>query len=206
MTEISVGRYDSTKDKVFAPEHKLLETKNFNVVADDNPLVEGHILIIPKENISCVGEFSDELLTEFGQLYDQTSDFLQKSYGLVSTFEHGKIGQTIYHAHVHLLPYEGDVKSIIPEGENNLTKINTMQDVQNAYKQGGQYLFLSVGDDKWLVDPKLGYPRFFRDRFATALGMEGQGDWQKMKDDPIMKQINQLRIQNLEKKWNSYAR
>ncbi len=206
MPEISVGAYDSTKDKIFAPEHKLLETKNFSIVADDNPLVEGHILIIPKENLSCVGEFSEELLAEYTQLYNQMGDFVKNTYGSVATFEHGKIGQTIYHAHVHLLPYEGNVKAVIPEGENHLTKIHAIQNVQNAYKQDGQYLFLSIGDDKWLVDPNLGYPLFFRDRFATALGMEGQGDWQKMKDDPIMKQTNRLRIQNVEKKWSSYAR
>ena len=206
MTESNAGWYDTSKDKVFAPEHTLLETENFLVSADDHPLVEGHLLIIPKENISCVGEFPPKLLDEFTNLYDQTRNFVKETYGKVSTFEHGRIGQTIYHAHVHVLPFEGTLQDIVPEGEEAMMRVDSISDVGEAFAKEGRYLFVSVGDEKRLVDPQLGYPRFFRDRFADALGKSGAGDWQKTKNDIAIREQSGTMIKNLERKWLSFKK
>lgn len=204
MSEVRDAEYDTTKDTVFAPEHRLLETEHFNVVADDYPLTEGHILIIPKENISCVGEFSDDLLREFQKLYDQFSTFVKDAYGSVSTFEHGRLGQTIYHAHVHILPFEGDAEQIIGEGISHLTPVDDFKDLKNAYNKDGRYLFFSTGDYKYLVDTDLGYPRFFRGRFAKALGIEQVGNWQKAKEVPRIKNRFSNMVHGVEHKWQQY--
>lgn len=202
MSEIGTLQYDTAKDKVFAPEHKLLETKSFIVSADDNPICEGHLLIIPKENISCVGEFSDETMMEFTELYDRMKQFIRESYGSVSTFEHGRVGQTIYHAHVHLLPFGGQSEDIIPE--NKLTEISGIQNVKSEYTNNGQYLFFSIEDKSWLADTSLGAPRVLRDRFAKALGDASLGDWKKSQKDLGTQLVNQNRIHLLEQKWKQY--
>ena len=206
MQETKVGRYDSTKDIVFAPEHTLLETEHFRISADDHPITEGHLLIIPKENLSCVGEFSPELMEEFTTLYDQSRNFVKDMYGSVSTFEHGKVGQTIYHAHVHVLPFDGTLEQIVPEGEKVMKAVRGISDVVDAFRKDGQYLFISVGDQARLVDTSLGYPRFFRDRFASALGKREAGDWQKSKNNIAAKLQSEAAIRNLERKWLSSTR
>ncbi|MBU1000029.1 HIT domain-containing protein [Patescibacteria group bacterium] len=61
------------------------------MVCDANPVVGGHILIIPKSHLSCIGEYSKNLFKEFLNLYKKVSEFLLKAYGSVSTFEHGKL-------------------------------------------------------------------------------------------------------------------
>lgn len=186
-----------------ALEHLLLETDNFRVVADIHPLMEGHILIIPKEHLSCVGEFSPEIFVEFESLYKKFSLFLQTTYGKVSTFEHGKIGQTVFHAHVHLLPYEGVLEDIVSK-KNLLIPVTSIQDTQKYFQKYGQYLFVSIGLHSWMVDVALGQPRFFRDRFAAALGAPERGDWKSMHQNIELMKKALAEIASLMAKWKSY--
>ena len=188
----------------FALEHPLITTDNFYVVCDVHPLTEGHILIIPKWHLSCAGEFDDELFTEFEGLYRQFTTFIKGTYGNVSTFEHGKIGQTIPHAHVQILPFAGTPHAIVPEGAGRLQKLHDLADVRVAYKNQGQYLFFSIGDSMWVVDIRLGVPRFFRDRFAKALGHAERGDWKKMQQNTHLMNSARTEIEALKKKWDRY--
>mgnify|MGYP001178319778 CR=1 FL=1 len=187
----------------FALEHLLTETNNFRVVADAHPLQEGHILIIPKEHISCAGEFLPELFDEFESLYKKFSLFLQKIYGSVSSFEHGKIGQTVFHAHVHLLPYRGDIYAIVPE-ENSLTPVDGISFMKNYFQKHGQYLFVSTENNSWMVDTKIGQPRFFRDRFAAALGEPARGNWKTMHEDEQRMKKAATESRTLIEKWKNY--
>lgn len=188
----------------FALEHPLIVTKNFYVVCDVHPLIEGHILIIPKWHISCVGEFSDELFVEFKELYERFTSFIRATYGKVSTFEHGKIGQTVYHAHVHVLPFAGNPETIVPERKSRLKEINNLEDIRSEYRRAGRYLYFSIGDIMWLVDTGLGEPRFFRDRFARALGSAERGDWKEMQKDQHLMSITKTEIEALKNKLSRY--
>lgn len=185
----------------FALKHPLKETGNFWVVCDVYPLIEGHILIIPKQHLSCVGEYPDNLLAEFVKLYHRCSKFLKAEYGSVVTFEHGIIGQTVFHSHVHLFPYQGNELTIIPEGKDKLTRLKDITELKKIFAKYGQYLFFSINSKMWVVDLSLGSPRFFRDRFAKALGRPERGDWKKMhQNKKIMAEVNQ-EIENLKQRW-----
>ena len=59
----------------------LEETEQFRIVCDYHPLTEGHILIIPKKHLSCVGEYPKELFEEFVDHYECVSVFMKKHYG-----------------------------------------------------------------------------------------------------------------------------
>lgn len=187
----------------FALKHPLFETRHFWVVCDDHPLVEGHILIIPKKHLSCVGAYPKNLFKEFVKLYNQCLDFVRNQYGSVASFEHGIIGQTVFHSHVHLFPYKGDELAIIPEGKDKLKRINNISQLRKIFTKDGQYLFFSIQNRLWVVDVSLGKPRFFRDRFAKALGRLERGDWKKMhQNKKIMAEVSQ-EIHNLKKRWQS---
>jgi len=188
----------------FATKHPLKETKNFIVVCDVHPLIEGHILIMPKQHISCIGEYRKNFLDEFLELYKQFLNFIKQTYGSVSSFEHGKIGQTVFHSHVHLLPFKGKPTEIVPEGTGKLSKLQTISELIAVFNKDNKYLFFSIEDNLWIVDLLLGAPRFFRDRFAKVLGNPNRGNWKQMHSNPeIMAQAN-AEIVKLEEKWEKY--
>lgn len=184
----------------FALEKPLFVTDTFYVVCDVHPLTEGHILIIPKQHISCAGAFSEHVFTEFLSLYQQVSKFVKETYGSVSSFEHGILGQTVFHAHVHILPYNGDASSIIPEGINRLRRLR-IDTLREEYQREGKYLFSSIGNDSWVVDAALGKPRFFRDRFARALGVLERGDWKSMHANASLMEQAAKEIASVQSKW-----
>lgn len=185
-------------------KYLLLETENFRVVCDIHPICEGHILIIPKEHLSCIGEYSEELFKEFLSLYNKFSEFLLSEYHSVSTFEHGKYGQTVFHSHVHLLPFKGDPVEIIPEGKDKFFELNDLSKLKELFKKQGGYLFFSIEDSQWTVDLNIAAPRFFRDRFATALGRPERGNWKEMRQNKDVMEMAVKDDLNTKLRWNKY--
>ncbi|NMB57025.1 HIT domain-containing protein [Candidatus Beckwithbacteria bacterium] len=182
------------------------ETKQFFIVADAHPVCEGHILLISKKHISCVGEYSEKLMVEFKELYQKISDFIKKTYGSVSVFEHGVFGQTVFHSHIHFLPFKGDPTLIIPEGKEKITAIHNLKELDFYLKKDHGYLFFSIEKKMWVVDPFLASPRFFRDRFAKAIGRPERSDWKAMANNPIfMKAVEHDDFQT-QAKWLEFFR
>ncbi len=189
-----------------ALSHKLLTTDNFYVVCDTHPLTEGHLLVIPKNHTACMGALTDDLFQEFLALYQKFSKFINDTYGVVSSFEHGIIGQTVFHAHTHILPYSGAIKSIVPEGIAYLRKLKNIKKIKDVYNKEGKYLFVSLGDNKWVVDLSLGRLRFFRDRFAVALGVPERGDWRELGRNETGMRAAAQDIKRLQAKWDKYKK
>lgn len=188
----------------FAFKYPLYENSNFVIVCDVHPLTEGHILIIPKKHISCAGAFSDQLFKEFNGLFFKTSGFIEKTYGSVATFEHGVIGQTVFHSHIHLLPFKGKIYDIVPEGKKYVDPIKQIEDLKKLYKKNGGYLFFSLDENKFVVDTGLGKPRFFRDRFASALGVPDRGNWKEMDKNIRLAAETEKEMNRLILKWNNF--
>lgn len=160
----------------WAFEFLLEEHHLFYLLADCHPLIEGHLLLIPKRHTSSMGQYTPEEWKEFKKLYEYASAWITKEYGTVATFEHGVIGQTVFHSHVHLIPFKGTPEQVIPEG-----KFYPLQAVEDLKEP---YLFFSINGKMWTVDPSLGEPRFFRDRFARLLNQPERGNWKAMRQNP----------------------
>src|SRR3989339_1018966 len=189
--------------KSFALTNKLEETERFWIVCDVHLLTEGHILIVPKKHISCMGNYPNEYYKEFLEHHKKISSFILKTYGSLAVFEHGKIGQTVYHSHVHYFPYIGNEYKIIPEGEKYLIPIDSLDDLKKIYQKNGRYLYFSLNNKQWCVDVSFGASRFFRDRFAVALGRSERGNWKKMHVHKELMIQAHKEIVFLEKKWFS---
>src|SRR5258708_39050697 len=144
-------------NKSEAYKYLLEETQNFYIVCDAHPLTKGHILIIPKKHLSSIGEYSASLYGEFVNLYQKVAYFLLKEFGSVSTFEHGKLGQTVFHSHVHFLPFEGTARDIVAD-ENILTKLESISEIKPLFKKQEGYLYLSIVNDKKVVDRDFSAP------------------------------------------------
>lgn len=179
----------------------LVESKNFYIFCDPHPLTEGHLLIIPKKHLSCIGEYSNKLMDEFIELDKLASNFLAENYGSVSSFEHGKFGQTVYHSHVHYLPFNGSPKDIIPEGGNKIYPFENIKELKDIFQKDGGYLYFSIGSKKWTVDKSLTASRFFRDRYAKALNHPKRGNWKAMHFNEEIMKVAQEEIKDTKIHW-----
>jgi histidine triad (HIT) family protein len=85
------------------PCFKVAENDQFLAFLDINPLVKGHVLVIPKLEIDYIFDMDDHLLSEMIVF----SKFVSKK--IKNAFPCKKIGVTVIglevpHAHIHLVP------------------------------------------------------------------------------------------------------
>jgi diadenosine tetraphosphate (Ap4A) HIT family hydrolase len=179
--------------------HPLADSENFRIVCDGYPIVEGHILVIPKEHLSCTGAFSKELFIELEEQYIKVIDFLSREYGLFAVFEHGVVGQTVFHAHMHFMPFKGALSDIVDA--ETAKPLKELRQIRDLYKNTGKYLFLQINDKLNSVDTKLACPRFFRDLFATYFGNAERGDWKKAFGNKQIVEMMNVDINKLKEKW-----
>lgn len=85
------------------PAHIVAETAEFMAFLDVNPLVMGHVLVIPKKEIDYIFDMDDESyvgITRFAKVVAK---------GLKEAFPCRKVGVAVIglevpHAHIHLIP------------------------------------------------------------------------------------------------------
>src|SRR5437762_13300968 len=83
----------------------LDETQSLYLMPDKFPLLPGHTLIIAKAHRRCFGDSLFEEHEELEALTERVRAFLTDAYGgPVWIMENGVSGQTVFHAHLHLIP------------------------------------------------------------------------------------------------------
>jgi histidine triad (HIT) family protein len=92
------------------PSYKVAETESCLAFLDVFPLVEGHVLVIPKKEVDYLFDMEDELYTELQIFAKQVSKAVRnavpcKRVGVAV------IGLEVPHAHIHLVPLNsvGDI-------------------------------------------------------------------------------------------------
>lgn len=83
---------------------------------DGFPVSDGHALVIPKRHVESLWEMTTEEYTDAFCLVRRTKDILQEKFqpqGFNVGVNCGEAaGQTVFHAHIHIIPrYVGDVES-----------------------------------------------------------------------------------------------
>jgi histidine triad (HIT) family protein len=88
------------------PCHKVAEDDNYLAFMDIQPLVKGHVLVIPKEEINYIFDCSDELLSGL-MLF--TKFVANKMNRVLDCKRIGVtvIGLEVPHTHIHLIPING---------------------------------------------------------------------------------------------------
>ncbi len=132
--------------------YTLKETAAFHVVADHAPLLEGHILIIPKRHFACYGAMPSTLDAELIALKQEVQTFLTHYYAPTIFWEHGVFRQTVFHAHLHCFPFgtlhydaASDLHALI---------VQTQDDLRTWYTTQGHYLYLHDSHQPYLFPPR----------------------------------------------------
>ncbi|MFC0184956.1 histidine triad (HIT) family protein [Pseudarcicella hirudinis] len=92
------------------PSHKIAEDENFLAFLDITPLVEGHVLVIPKKEIDYIFDLDDQLLSGLMIFAKKIAPAIQQAIPC-KRIGVSVIGLEVPHTHVHLIP------------------LNTMQDI-----------------------------------------------------------------------------
>jgi len=113
---------------IFCDDKKIVkENELAYCVADKFPVTKGHTLIIPKRHVETYFELYQPELNSINQLITDMKQELDKKDKTITGYNIGinngeSAGQTIFHAHVHLIPRRnndtnnpmGGVRGVIP--------------------------------------------------------------------------------------------
>lgn len=88
------------------PAYKVAENDEFLAFLDIQPIVKGHVLVVPKREIDYVFAIEDEMLGRYISFAKQVAKKMDK------VFDCKRIGMTVIglevpHAHIHLMPING---------------------------------------------------------------------------------------------------
>lgn len=88
------------------PSYKVAENEKFLAFLDIQPIVKGHVLVIPKKEIDYIFDIEDDLLGEFMSFAKSVAKKMD------NVFDCKRIGVTVVglevpHAHIHLMPING---------------------------------------------------------------------------------------------------
>jgi histidine triad (HIT) family protein len=115
------------------PAYKVAENDDFIAILDVFPLVEGHVLVIPKKEIDNIFDLEPEKLQQLFGFSQTIAKAIEASYDCKKVGM-AVIGLEVPHAHIHLLP-------INEAGDINFTKTklqlsaDQLMKIQNTIKQ-----------------------------------------------------------------------
>ena len=85
------------------PAYRVAETIDFLAFLDINPLAEGHVLVIPKQEVDYLFDMDDALYTELQIFAKIVATGLKKAVPCKKVGV-AVIGLEVPHAHIHLIP------------------------------------------------------------------------------------------------------
>ena len=180
----------------------LKETTNFRVVADHAPLVEGHLLIIPRQHYACYGAVPAELDDELLGLKQEVRLFFTQYYASPVYWEHGIFRQTVFHAHLHCFPF-GDL-GYVPDPKRQWQRIHSQADIRDWYSKNGQYFYMEDSKQALL------FPANMDDYIYIIRDVLGAGVAARNRQGPRSSQQRQREgkplIESLTRKWQIFQK
>jgi len=180
----------------------IYETNSFFVYVGKGIITAGHVMIIPKQHYLVIAEIDNSTFKEYLNLKNRVIKEITKKFEKPFLIEHGVFGQSVPHAHIHLIPASGN-------GYNNVNIINEMvlpaikklnipfkkmeifQNLKNIYNEDKQYMYFENNDDKYILRTK-GYIKkeirndvIYRSFFTFKKNLSGVNGWKDMTDEDI---------------------
>lgn len=89
------------------PCYKVAETDKFFAFLDINPLVKGHTLVVPKQEVDYIFDLNDEDLAAMQVFAKKVALAVGKAFPCVKVGE-AVLGLEVPHAHIHLIPMQNE--------------------------------------------------------------------------------------------------
>ena len=131
----------------------LTETASLRLVPDLYPVAPGHLLVTTRRHLPCYGAAAPEVFDEVEALAGRARRFIREVYGIDPViWENGVAGQTVFHAHLHLIPVhlEGLIDTLAADPDS--IEIDGWAAVVERYRRDGAYHYAALGDRRWLLE------------------------------------------------------
>ena len=102
------------------PSYKLAENDKFYAFLDINPLVKGHTLVIPKQEVDYIFDLSDEDLAEMQVFAKKVAAAIKSAFPCIKVGQ-AVIGLEVPHAHIHLIPIQKESDMLFSNPKLKLT-------------------------------------------------------------------------------------
>jgi diadenosine tetraphosphate (Ap4A) HIT family hydrolase len=184
----------------------LHETEHFLLLADHAPVVNGHLLILPRAHFACFGAVPARLDAEFLDLKAQVSAFCRAVYQAPIFFEHGVYRQTVAHAHLHAIPIGSFPEEIVAISSVSGRLVTSQGDIRSWYETEGHYFYLErlAGEGRSpnaTVFPPRG-ELYYRVLTLLRERTGGPGGWQPQ---PVRRLTSGEKIRALVNAWQQHA-
>lgn len=184
----------------------LDETEHFFLLADHAPLVDGHLLIVPREHYACYGAVPEPLEAEFLTLKRRVVAFQTAMYTPPAFFEHGVFRQTVRHAHLHALPFGALPFDLHVAAHNGARLISAPADLRRWYAEQGHYFYLEQPGDAQLFGQAAVFPpeeeRYWQVLAHLRDAAGRHGTWMPQAE---RRAIGQEKMRTLAAKWREYT-
>lgn len=184
MTNCVFCNFSKIKDRTIATLY------NINIVITLGQITNGgYLLLVPRKHSPCLGSLNKQETEKLETILYLTKTILEDEYqSPITIFEHGIVGQTVTHSHLHLLPTKMELykRIALDFPSSKFESIENLTQLQSLYqKRQEPYLLWSTSNNKYLVcwNPPA-EPEYLRTLSATALGVPERASWRKM--DPVL--------------------
>lgn len=89
------------------PSYKCAENDKFYAFLDINPVVKGHTLVIPRQEIDYIFDMDDRDLAEFEVFAKGVAAAIKRAFPCKKVVQ-VVLGLEVAHAHIHLLPINSE--------------------------------------------------------------------------------------------------
>jgi ATP adenylyltransferase len=203
QTSHAVRHYSTTRELWDTP---IFETDSFVVVPTVGSLVEGWLLVIPRDRILSFAQLPFSLFSELESLLHDVVRIVEETYGPVALFEHGPgieaspAGCGVNYAHLHIVPTECDLRTGAQEIASNIEwcAMDSIKAICTKPSIGSDYWFLQQrypGSTSYLGRLRDGNPpsQLFRQVIARDIGCANAYDWkQNLGEDMIAATVRSL--------------
>lgn len=183
-----------------ALKYIIEESQHFYVRAPSKgAIAPGHVMIVSKSHVRCLGEISKSLGEEYLELEGRIKNKITQRFSYPLAIEQGIHGQSVFHAHKHLFPdrsewydFTGENRrflSFLPE-EILYTEGHSLDDVRKVFEEDEQYVTIEEGGKLYVCRTKILLPntlRPMREFTAKATGITTYLYWQTMSADELVK-------------------
>lgn len=102
------------------PCYKIAEDDKFFAFLDINPLVKGHTLVIPKQEVDYIFDLSDEDLAAMQVFAKKVALAIGKAFPCIKVGQ-AVLGLEVSHAHIHLVPMQSEKDMLFSNPKLKLT-------------------------------------------------------------------------------------
>lgn len=103
------------------PCYKIAENENCFAFLDINPMVKGHVLVIPKREVDYLFDLSDNELADLQLFAKKIAIALKKAIPCLRIGQ-AVLGLEVPHAHIHLIPMQSEKDMLFSNPKLKLTE------------------------------------------------------------------------------------